>query len=177
MKTSELVKQGENIQFIASHYNLPPINPKKHYKGECPVCNAKNKFRFHNKNGGGEWICTCGHGNIWKLLEASTGKTFKELARAIDELLGNTIDYTPKPRDNRIRDALNLFANAKETLNTNVHEYLLSREIISQPSSNAVRNLNGNMLAIVTDINLKPVYTHTTYLLSLIHISEPTRPY
>jgi len=77
---------------ILEHYGLPPITGKNHYKGECPVCSARGKFRIDDRDGAGTWICVCGSGDGMKLLSATqTNKTFSALCAEVDQLIGN--DY------------------------------------------------------------------------------------
>lgn len=64
---------------IFNYYGLPPITGKKHYQGECTICGRKGKFRIDNKDERGEWICTCGAGDGWKLLELTQKRISKRL--------------------------------------------------------------------------------------------------
>ena len=65
---------------IFEYYGLPGITGKNHFKGECPLCGRKGKFRCDDKNGTGSFICVCGSGDGWTLLTGATGKEFKVLA-------------------------------------------------------------------------------------------------
>jgi len=74
----------------------------------CPICQAKNKFRFTNYKSGGEWICTHGAGDGFELAMAVTGLDFKEVAKQIDKLLNNNelkevfqpeVDYESRRRN------------------------------------------------------------------------------
>lgn len=73
---------------IFEYFNSP-VTGKNHFKGECPICGRKGKFRIDDKGGRGTFICTCNSGDGWKLLELTQGKDFKTLAREIDKLIGN----------------------------------------------------------------------------------------
>jgi len=58
--------------------------------GPCPICAGNTRFRFDDKDGKGTWICNhCGAGDGMKLAIAITGLEFKDLARKIDEMVGN----------------------------------------------------------------------------------------
>ncbi|WP_275429361.1 primase-helicase zinc-binding domain-containing protein, partial [Providencia stuartii] len=84
---------------IFAHYGLPPITGRKHFKDKCPLCERKGKFRIDDKNGLGTWICTCGSGTGFQLLEKTQGKSFKVLADEVDILLGNHREnIVPKPQ-------------------------------------------------------------------------------
>ncbi|EDC5949220.1 hypothetical protein GAT98_16955 [Salmonella enterica] len=62
MKTAEAAK-GRWPE-ILEHFDLPPITGKNHYRGECPVCGARGKFRIDDRDGAGTWICVCGSGDV-----------------------------------------------------------------------------------------------------------------
>ena len=85
MNTIDAVK-GQWAKIFA-HYGLPPITGRKHFKGKCPICGQKGKFRIDDKDGRGTYICTCGSGNGFQLLERTQGKDFKTLADEIDVLV------------------------------------------------------------------------------------------
>lgn len=164
MKTVDFVKQ--NIPAVLEFYALPPITRGVHFKGECPCCGSKKSFRIDNKTGNGDWICKCGAGNIWKLLEIVTGKQFKDLAHEIDKEFGNTFDGVPKKDfspNQKLNNAMANWKKAEPLKDTNVKEYLLERGITTLPAR-AVKCLNGNMFAIATDENGIPHYSHETML-------------
>ena len=54
MKTADAAK-GRWPE-ILEHFGLPPITGKNHFKGECPVCGARGKFRIDDRDGAGTWI-------------------------------------------------------------------------------------------------------------------------
>src|SRR5690554_6329273 len=87
MKTLDAAQWQWGIIF--ERYNLPPIEPRKHYPGECPICSRKGKFRVDDRDGRGTWICVCGSGDGFKRLQESTGKDFKTLAAEVDRIIGN----------------------------------------------------------------------------------------
>ncbi|EOE5737037.1 primase-helicase zinc-binding domain-containing protein, partial [Klebsiella pneumoniae] len=66
MKTAKAAKGRWSEIF--EYYGLPPITGKHHYKGECPVCKARGKYRVDDRDGQGTWICVCGSGDGMKLL-------------------------------------------------------------------------------------------------------------
>lgn len=87
MKTAEAAK-GRWPE-ILEHFDLPPITGKNHYRGECPVCGARGKFRIDDRDGAGTWICVCGSGDGMKLVTLTQGKPFNEICTEIDHLIGN----------------------------------------------------------------------------------------
>lgn len=55
--------------------------------GPCPMCGGVDRFRFDDKEGRGTWFCNqCGNGDGFDLLQAYTGRPFKELAVEIDRM-------------------------------------------------------------------------------------------
>lgn len=57
--------------------------------GECPVCGGKDRFRFDNKQGNGEYFCNgCGAGNGIILAMKFLGLPFKEAATEIRKIIG-----------------------------------------------------------------------------------------
>ncbi|KMV68207.1 DNA primase [bacteria symbiont BFo2 of Frankliniella occidentalis] len=102
MRTVEAVngRWGE----VFNHYQLPPITGKNHFKGECPICGKRGRFRIDDKDGKGTFICICKSGNGWTLLEETQGKDFKTLAREVDRIIGNQYksDNFTKPEPPRV---------------------------------------------------------------------------
>lgn len=150
---------------IFEHYGLPPVTGKRHYKGECPSCGKKNKYRCDDKNGTGSWVCVCGSGNGWKILEIATSKDFKTLAGEIDSAFGNTFkgESAPKQTGSRLSAAMARVKSSQKIKGTNAQAYLNSRGIYDMPTKGSFSS-NGNMYSIATDSLGKPVYSHETYL-------------
>jgi len=150
---------------IFEHYGLPPVTGKRHYKGECPSCGKKNKYRCDDKDGTGSWVCVCGSGNGWKILTIATGKDFPTLAKEIDDSFGNSYsrEQKPAPTSNRLDSAMARVKQSEKIKGTNVHEYLKSRGIYELPTKASFCS-KGNMYSIATDSLGKPVYSHETYL-------------
>ena len=174
MKTVEAVK-GRWPE-IFEYYNLPPVTYKTHFKGDCPVCGRKGKFRIDNKDDRGTYICTCGSGDGWRLLELTQGKDFKTLAREIDNLIGNTFHQieptkTPDIENYRTR-VISKFATLPPLRETSASSYLINRGIFSLPT-NHVRFNDSEILtdgtyqsiwSIATDDRGAGCYLHRTIL-------------
>lgn len=166
-----------NWHIIFEHYGLPPINPRKHYAGECPICKSLKSFRVDDKGGQGTWICKCGAGNGFKLLELVTGKNFRELAQEIDKLLGNnfkTEARAPTQQMDKVLQAKSRFISLDNLRGTQAETYLHSRGIYAMPcrgvryspaeyDSDAGR-LIPCMYAIASNEYGEPVYRHLTYI-------------
>jgi putative DNA primase/helicase len=57
--------------------------------GPCPACGGKDRFRFDNKRGRGDYICgQCGAGDGFRLLERVHGWPFAEARRRVIEVAG-----------------------------------------------------------------------------------------
>ncbi|MEX3315699.1 toprim domain-containing protein [Sulfitobacter sp. PS-8MA] len=101
--------------------------------GPCPLCESKDNFRWDNKDGSGSYICTCGAGRGTDLAMAYTGKSFKEVADAIDGMVGNMKVEAPKPEmpEQTRRDILRDTYKATQPVAPGdlVHRYLENRHI------------------------------------------------
>lgn len=73
--------------------------------GPCPMCGGKDRWRFADDDGRGNWYCNnCGHGDGWDLLAMYTGWPIRELAAEVESNIGTIQPAKPKEkRDPRIR--------------------------------------------------------------------------
>ncbi|AWK42625.1 MULTISPECIES: primase-helicase zinc-binding domain-containing protein [Photorhabdus] len=164
---------------IFEYYDLPNVTGKKHYAGECPACKRKGKYRCDDKDGTGSWICSCGAGDGWKLLELTQGKDFKTLAREIDSLIGNSYNYKrghdkqQQPETQTIRvKVISKFSTLPPLNDTAAQHYLFNRGIFELPSGHIRFNTEektpfGNKQAIwsiATDDKGAGCYLHRTVL-------------
>lgn len=63
----------------------------------CPACGGKDRFRFHDKNGDGDYYCHgCGAGKGISLVSKVNGLTYAEAAKRVDEIIGN-LPATARP--------------------------------------------------------------------------------
>ena len=175
MKTAEAAK-GRWTE-ILEHYGLPPITGKNHYKGECPVCGARSKFRIDDRDGAGTWICVCGSGDGMKLLSLTqTGKTFSALCAEVDQLIGNDYRREKIPANSsaaKLRQrAISKFAKLLPLRGTNGEGYLRQRGINKLPSE-AIRfcekqrhagRIYHALYALATDDKGELCYLHRTLL-------------
>ena len=129
MKTAEAIK-GKEWQVLA-HWGLEETG-KRHI--QCPICQGKNKFRLNQWAGGVGYVCVCGSGDTIALLLEITGLPFKDLAKKIDELIGNTHERQEKPRKGTARDkAILLFKQSRSIIDTQAQEYLNNRGLFDLP--------------------------------------------
>lgn len=174
MKTADAAKG--HWPTIFEHYGLPPITGKNHFKGECPVCGSKGKFRIDDRNGAGTWICTCGSGDGMKLVTLTQGKPFSVICKEIDRLIGNdfvreTIPTTSKASSLRKR-AQSKFPKLPALRGTSGAAYLNARGIFSLPVD-AVRfnpkeryqgQVYQSLFSLATDDKAELCYLHRTLL-------------
>ncbi len=164
---------------IFEYYGLPPVTGKNHFKGNCPICERKGKYRCDDKNGTGSYICVCGSGDGWTLLSSFTGKEFKVLAAEVDQLIGNTFERSHIPADpvkssiaqQRARVS-HKYSKLSALRGTGADRYLKARGINSLPVEqvrfcDSQRTFDGNfqsIYALATDDKGELCYLHRTLL-------------
>lgn len=174
MKTAEAAKG--HWKTILEHYGLPPITGKNHFKGECPVCGARGKFRIDDSDGRGTWICVCGCGTGMDLVTKTQGKPFSELCNEIDRLIGNDyqrvkIPVTSSATSLRNR-VLSKFSKLAALRDTSGAAYLNARGIFQLPTE-AIRfndkqrhdgRVYQSLYSLATDDKGELCYLHQTLL-------------
>lgn len=162
---------------------LPPVTGIKHWQKECPVCGRKGKYRCDDKEGRGTWICSCGTGDGWKLLQLTQSKPIAELYSLVDEIIGNTYEredsgqsQSTKGSDiaSRHDKVLQRFAALEALRGTDAERYLQRRGINVLPSADAVRyekkqtvrsgGVYQALWSLVTDNQYRVCYLHRTLL-------------
>lgn len=64
----------------------------------CPICGGKDRFRFRDRDGSGDWFCShCKSGNGMDLLLKVTGMSFREAAPQVEKACGK-IEPTKEKR-------------------------------------------------------------------------------
>ena len=171
MKTVEAVTGNWGTVFEA--FGLPPIDPKRHY--DCPICKSIKSFRIDDKEGAGTFICKCGSGNGWRLLQSVTGRDFRDLAKEVDKLIGNTFEKEfTKPKHDKTTSAKAKFLGLPFLQGTDGQNYLNSRGIFRIPRmgirwshgekcKEAQKNISC-MYAIASNEYGEPAYIHLTFL-------------
>ena len=174
MKTAEAAK-GRWAE-IFEYFGLPPITGKNHFKGECPACGARGKFRIDDREGAGTWICTCDSGDGMKLLNLTQGKSFSELCAEVDQLIGNnyrhiSIPITSSAAKQRQR-VISKFSKLVDLRGTTAADYLRQRGINRLPVK-AVRFCDKQrhagrvyqaLYSLATDDKGELCYLHQTLL-------------
>ncbi|EKY4319267.1 toprim domain-containing protein [Salmonella enterica] len=161
---------------IFEHFGLPPVTGKRHYKGECPVCGARGKFRIDDTDGHGTWICRCGSGDGMKLVTLTQDRPFNELCKEIDELIGNTYQQEKVPVTSdagKLRNkVLNKFSRLPDLRGTTGAGYLNARGIFNLPQEairfNDKQRYGGKvyqcLYSLATDDKGELCYLHRTLL-------------
>lgn len=159
MNTVELAYS--RLPEVLEMFGLPSVS-KRHIK-ECPICGKKDKFRLDNYKGEGNWVCTCGSGNLFKLIELVHNLSFKDIAKQIDDAFNYKPTIQTKKKDNNLERCMARVKSASKVKGTNVEEYLRSRGIYEVPKRGVFCS-NGNMLSVAVDPYGNPAYQHETFL-------------
>ncbi|MDV7025244.1 toprim domain-containing protein [Atlantibacter subterranea] len=174
MKTTEAAK-GRWPE-IFEHYGLPPVTGGRHFKAECPLCATRGSFRIDDQDGNGTWICKCGSGNGISLVVQTQGKSFAEVCREIDALLGNDYRHRATPINTTATSlrqrVVSKFSKLEGPRGTSAAQYLLNRGITKLPAE-AVRfcpkeryqgHVYQSLYSLATDNRGELCYLHRTYL-------------
>lgn len=179
MKTTEAVIGRWPEVF--EYFGLPPVTGKNHFKGECPLCKAKGKYRCDDLEGRGTFICTCDRGDGWKLLTQTQQKPIRDLMDEVDRIIGNNYKPEDRPACRQVstiaqtREAvIRQFSALQPLRNTDGEVYLRGRGINILPSTDTVRfcisqraannNIYQSIWSLVTDNKSNVCYLHRTLL-------------
>jgi len=156
----------------------------------CPVCGGKDRFRFTDKHGNGNYFCNgCDPGDGFDLIMKYTGLSFSETIQKVSEIIGvvemddikKTLKVDPKPVLNKVWGA-----SSKLTGSDPVSKYLHLRSIVLTPDnvrycpkcyeSDSKAEVSA-MVAKIQNRAGKPVSLHRTYLgLGMKKVMTPTEP-
>lgn len=146
--------------------------------GPCPICEGKDRFRFTDYKGGGEYFCSgCGAGAGFDLIMQKFDWEFGYTAKKVDEILGTGVKEVFKPKvdvEKRRRDLNTVWAKERSM---HMHKYLMDRGICENIilKCNDLRGVSNlymagsnetheGMLALVRNHEGAPVSIHRTYL-------------
>jgi putative DNA primase/helicase len=89
MRAAEIHAQlGSTWPCILAQLGIPESALRNRH-GPCPACGGKDRFRFDNKRGRGDYICgQCGAGDGFKLLERVHGWAFNEARTRVMDVAG-----------------------------------------------------------------------------------------
>ena len=174
MKTAEAAKGRWSEIF--EYYGLPPITGKSHYKGECPVCKARGKYRVDDRDGDGTWICVCGSGDGMKLLTLTQQKSFSAICAEVDQLIGNDYQRINVPVNSSAarqrQRVISKFSKLLDLRGTSGAGYLSQRGIVKLPAE-SIRFCDRQrhagrvfqaLYALATDDKAELCYLHQTLL-------------
>lgn len=72
--------------------------------GPCPACGGKDRFRFDNRHGRGDFYCNgCGPGDGFELLKRVHGWSFAEARRQVLAVAGMSSTASPRARTSQVR--------------------------------------------------------------------------
>lgn len=163
---------------ILGHMGFGTFLDGKHQT--CPLCSAKKKFRYTDYKNNGEWICTCGQGDGFDLIQRMNGWDFKTTAKAVDRIIGTKdTEETFKPEvdyEKRRADLNRVWAGAQD--DSIVREYLNGRGISDHETGfRGLTDLRGHpamfnsdtcqrqtgMVALIRNKRGEPVSIHRTF--------------
>lgn len=106
---------------------------------DCPLCKRKKKFRFDDQ-GRGTWICVCGSGDGFSLLQQLFGWTFRRAADEVEKAAGFVRQGAVTPDDELTKKIKRLRAvwaeSVKVTKGDVVTRYLESRGLTFNGTKN-----------------------------------------
>jgi putative DNA primase/helicase len=176
---------------ILTHFGLGKFLTGKHCP--CPICGGKDRFRYSDYEGRGNWICTsCGAGDGVSLVLKTQGIEFKEALARIEPLIGQIAYVEPKSQvdEEAAREALRRVWNNSTPVQPGdpVDLYLRRRlqRAFSSPALRSVGKLryaddenttfHPAMIAVVSDPGGRPVQIHRTYLTDDGHKADVPSP-
>lgn len=147
----------------------------------CPLCGGRDRFRFDDKEGRGTWICSrCGAGDGFNLLARLHGWEFRTVAAEIEKFVDAVEPrrVVSEPSVDERREAMKRLwcASHPVEMDDPVRRYLHARvgdlkipACLRTATSIAYVGEGGTtwhpaMLALVTDVDGRPINVHRTYL-------------
>ena len=133
----------------------------------CPICGGKDRFRFDDKEGLGTFFCSgCGSGDGFMLVQKITGKSFKEIAEHVQEVW-KTVKQIPQTQRDEIaqqRAIRNAWEGSWQPSTVSPAALYLKSRLGRPWASKAIREYSGGMIALISDVDGKPVNVHLTAL-------------
>jgi putative DNA primase/helicase len=164
------------------NYLLPALGVDVKYlkneHGPCPICGGKDRFRWDDRNHTGTFICSqCGAGDGFDLARKVTGKTFREIAEQIAQILGKDTslpkkEFDKEEHDNKMAMQAVWEASGQPSRGGAVWAYMTRRFGCYWPSKfirehKTLRTEGANVITMVSKIvshNDRAVNLHLTYL-------------
>ena len=136
----------------------------------CPICGGKNRFRFDDTEGVGNYICShCGAGTGIHLLAQSQSISHSEAWKLVETVIVESVEEKPKPEaDRSARINRVLAACGKITKGGDVHRYLYSRGLTPDYSKLRLAEANSTsgetMIVGRFQLGKKMTGLHVTFL-------------
>lgn len=103
--------------------------------GACPWCGGKDRWRFINRDGSGNWVCSqCGKGDGLALAMMVTGLDFADLAKRVEAILGEAPIKPEVPRKEVSRDAMRRLWEGASPIKGTPGERYFERRGLQAPS-------------------------------------------
>ena len=120
---------------ILSAYIPSEFLRKKH--GQCPLCGGKDRFRFDDKSGNGEYFCSkCGAGSGVHLLAQHQDCTHSEAWKLVEKVVGSAIIAPRKTQVDQVERVKKIFSTCSNgTPGDFVDQYFASRMLQNAPES------------------------------------------
>lgn len=120
---------------ILSAYISPEFLRNKH--GKCPLCGGKDRFRYDDKKGNGDYFCSgCGAGSGIHLLSQHQGCSYSEAWKLVEKVLGNASVAPKKEAVDQIKRIKKILSTCRPVEKGDfVSEYLASRCLPDVPES------------------------------------------
>ena len=146
----------------------------------CPICGGKDRFRFDNKKGDGNWICSnCGAGNGFNLVSRIRGIPAGDVLKMVEPLIDTAaLRAVPKVDTEKTHASAERFwKSTRRVMNGSpVWSYLTTR-LNGFYASPVIREGHAThpdgdyrsyfvMAAKVSDVDGRGVSVHKTYLLT-----------
>lgn len=159
---------------ILSSYGLNDKQLSKKHTA-CPMCGGKDRFRFTDYKGNGEWICNqCGSGSGFDLVMRMFGMDFKQLAEELKPIVAH---FKPRQADEK-KDAEKVRAQLHSLFKGATREvitpYLKNRGVTVSPDvwyhpnmlhfHDGVRSFHFGMIGVVSNPIGEAIAAHRTYL-------------
>jgi putative DNA primase/helicase len=152
---------------LLAHFGLADHYLKKGRDVDCPNCGGKDRFRYTDRKGDGDYFCRgCGPGDGFTLVMLLNGWDFKQAAKEIDAVVGNMAQGPVGPRakdPEKIRASLRAVWEGASPGQAIVKAYLMKRGLSIFPTG-----LRGHAALDYFDEEGKPAGKHPAMLAQIL---------
>lgn len=135
MSTTKELAHGRWLDILSNYIDAKFLDGKHH---GCPICgNGRDKFRFDDKNGNGEYFCnTCGAGSGVHLLAQYQDCTHAEAWKLVEKVVGSATIAPRKSQVDQLERVRKIFSTCTNgTPGDFVDQYLALRMLPNAPES------------------------------------------